>query len=167
MTEGVSLQQVWRWLVEEGEIERSVFERMRPPQVPEQPVPILAEEELAALLDVCKGNTFENRRDTAIIRLFLDTDTRCGDLAGLALSDLDFEQDLTLVMSKGRRRGRVAPAPLPTHLRHRWLAAGNQEQDLMRLTGWRSRERVGRYATSAAEQRAREAHRRAALGDRL
>jgi integrase len=50
---------------------------------------------------------------------------------------------------------------------HRWLSEGGQEQDLMRLAGWQSREMLGRYGASAADQRAREAHRRMSLGDQF
>ena len=48
-----------------------------------------------------------------------------------------------------------------------WLAAGGTEGDLMRLAGWKSRSMVDRYVKATAEQRARAAHARLGLGDRI
>jgi site-specific recombinase XerD len=50
---------------------------------------------------------------------------------------------------------------------HAWLSNGGNEGDLMMLAGWKSRTMLSRYAASAAVDRAREAHKRMALGDRL
>ncbi len=108
-----SLQQLFRWLVEDGEITASPMARMRPPQVPEQPVDIFTDDELSRLLAAAKGNTFENRRDTALLRMLIDTGMRAGELIGLAVDDLDDEQGVAHVMGKGRR-GRGVPSGLRT-----------------------------------------------------
>ncbi|MER7014518.1 tyrosine-type recombinase/integrase [Saccharopolyspora sp. NPDC000359] len=221
-----SLQQLFRWLDEiEGEITVNPFTKMKAPHVPEQPVPVLTDDELRALLGTCKGRSFEDRRDTALIRFLTDSGPRVGEIAPLELGNLDFDTDVADVLGKGgrwraipfgnktgeamrryirararhpkasttdrvwigrsgaltesgiaqiiRRRGEQAgimglhPHMFRHTFAHVFLADGGQEQDLMRLAGWRSREMVGRYGASAADQRAREAHRRAALGDRV
>jgi len=68
-----ALQQLFKWLADEGEIARSPMERMKPPLIPEVPVPVLSEPLLKRLLDTCAGKAFEDRRDAAMIRLFIDT----------------------------------------------------------------------------------------------
>jgi len=108
-----SLQQMFRWLDEDGEITDNPMARMRPVQVPLQPVPVFTDDELRALLKVCAGNTFENRRDTALIRFLLDTGVRSSELVGISLDDVDRDKMTAFVMGKGRK-GRTVPFGVKT-----------------------------------------------------
>jgi len=71
-----------------------------------------------------------------------------------------------------RRRGRQAGIPdLHPHMfRHTFAHYSKDvlnDDELMRLAGWKSRQMLGRYAASTAEERAREAGKRSALLDRI
>jgi integrase len=93
-----SLQQFFRWLADEGEIDASPMAKMHPPIIPEQPVPVLPDDQVRRLLDSCAGRDFRARRDMAIIRVFLDTGMRLEGMGGLRYSAEDGDlSDVDLV----------------------------------------------------------------------
>lgn len=60
------LQQFWKWIVDDGEVDVSPMAKMGPPTIPEAPVPVLDDDELCRSFAICDGRGFEQRRDAAI-----------------------------------------------------------------------------------------------------
>lgn len=98
-----SIRPFWTWLLEEDEIERSPMERMRPPIVPVEAPPVIREDQMLALLKASGGTGFDERRDTALLRLLYDTGMRRGECASLKLEDVDWEREVVTVFGKARR----------------------------------------------------------------
>lgn len=119
----------FEWCVDEEELDVSPMRRVKPPHIEEKPVPVLSDEAIRALLDVCSGSGFEERRDTALIRTFIDTGVRAAEMAGLQVTDVDFDYQVVTVLGKGRRLrsvpfGAKTSQALDRYLRvrrkHRW-----------------------------------------------
>ena len=108
------------WCEDEGEIQRSPMEKMKPPIVPEEPVDVITDADLGKLLKACKGTDFEDRRDLAVICLLADTGIRRSELAGLSVDDVDLDVKYVRVLGKGRRP-RVVPVRREDSASHRPL----------------------------------------------
>lgn len=224
------IRKFYRWALDEGEVDLDPTEGIRTPSPNDPRTPMLSIDQIRALLDTCSPRTFIDRRDAAIIYVFVDGGLRLAEVAGLALAGVDTRDRLLFVEGKGTNRSgprrRAVPlgvkatramdrylrerrkhpyAELPqlwlgdrgrptltdwgikrmlgrraercgfhlhAHmLRHTWASAfrsaGGNEGDLMVLGGWRNRAMLDRYGKVAASERAQEAYRRLALGDRI
>ena len=96
-----SVQQLMKWLLEEGEIKSNPMEHTKPPKVAEVLVPVVSDDDLKKLLKACGGKAFEDKRDLAILRVFIDTGIRLAECAGIKLKDV--EESTIYVTGKGNR----------------------------------------------------------------
>ncbi|WP_405991048.1 tyrosine-type recombinase/integrase [Streptomyces sp. NBC_00986] len=226
-----ALKTFFNWLLDEEEIDRTPMRTMKPPTVTETEVPVVSDTDLVKLFKACKGRTYADRRDTAILLLFLDTGVRLSELTDRKVADLDLDLMVLRVLGKKDKWrsvpfGRTAATALDRYLRaaakhkgkaleedmwlwwgdrgqkmhrftiwgvgtmlkrrcaeaeidpihphqfrhtfaHLWKVNGGNEDDLMRITGWSSRQMLSRYAASAGAERARAAHARLSPADRI
>jgi site-specific recombinase XerD len=77
-----ALQQFFKWLAAEEEIPDPMA-GLKPPRVPEKPVPVFGDQDLASIERTCAGRTFPQRRDAALIAVFRATGIRLSELAGI------------------------------------------------------------------------------------
>ena len=122
-----SLQQFYGWLHDHGEIESNPMAKMKPPKVVDSPPPIIADDDMAKLIEACAGklsdggvrrkvtksgrspiDDFEIRRDTALVEIMRTTGVRCAEVMNLAVADVNLDAGTFRVVGKGNRIRTIA-----------------------------------------------------------
>jgi integrase len=132
----VALRSLYRWLVEEEEVDDDPMAKVKVDKAPPAPVPVLDDDALRALLKACEGKDFNDKRDLALLRLMAGTGMRRAEVAALALGDVDLDNRLVFVRKGKGDRARVVrfDAVTATALdRYRRVRARHRYADLPNL----------------------------------
>jgi site-specific recombinase XerD len=113
------LSAVFRWLVEEGELETNPMWKVRPPAVPASPKDVVSVDIMGKVLaGLDKAKAY---RDAAIISLFYDTGMRVSELAGVRLQDVDWDAMTVSLADTKNNEARTVPFSVTTARRlDRW-----------------------------------------------
>lgn len=87
----------FNWLLAEAEVTVSPLMGIKHPKVPDDPPPIVTEEQRKRLLRACKGDGHDERRDTAIIQTFMQTGLRVAGVVSMKVADLDLKAGIVAI----------------------------------------------------------------------
>jgi integrase/recombinase XerD len=166
-----NLRVFFGWLAREEERSSpNPMDRVEGPKVTKKAKAFFTDDELIRLLKTCSGASFEDRRDTALMRVLIDTGLRVSGLAGLRYDPDDEERnDVFLARHRLRIRlkggdetwvpiGKKASAALDRYIRARlkhpqaespWLWLGVKGHNTAHMTASGIRDMVGRRGEQA------------------
>jgi site-specific recombinase XerD len=169
-----NLRVYFGWLIRERErTTPNPMDLVDRPRVAPQVKPFFSDTEMAALLKVCNGNSLEDRRDHAIIRVLIDTGVRVSGLAGLRYDPAaDQRNDVFLTQKRLRVRlkggaetwvpiGVKSAAAIDRYTRSRartpqagspWLWIGTRGRGIDHMTDSGIRQMLGRRGRQAGVQ---------------
>jgi integrase/recombinase XerD len=102
-----ALRAFWSWAQREGFVEENPFSQIKIPKAPKKVMPTFTQEQLQRLMAAIDTRTTSGHRDYTIIVTFLDTGTRCSELTGLKVDDVNQEAKLLKVWGKGAKERMV------------------------------------------------------------
>lgn len=120
-----NIRVLMKWLIREDErTAPDPMPRVDEPKVTRKVKSILPEETLAKLLREAEGTTFTSRRDTAILRILIDTGVRVSGIGDMRLIDVNLPHKTVKIRLKGGDEyliplGRKAAAAADRYIRAR------------------------------------------------
>jgi len=157
------IRSFFAFLKREGFIGTNSIAKVTLPKIPEIVIPTFSEGEIAKLLSQPNARSHEGYRDYCILLTLIDTGIRLSELANLKLDDIDYEQNLFLVMGKGKRERfvpfgrRVAKALMKYQVKCRPEPIGTENfwlrQDGRPLLAKRIEKLISRYGKQAGLKR--------------
>ncbi len=97
------------WLVEEQEISTDPLLGVKAPKLDTQVIEPLTSDQLKALIKACAGRDLRERRDEALLRFMFETGARAGEVAVLAVGDINLAAGTAVVRRGKGGKGRVVP----------------------------------------------------------
>lgn len=140
-----ALRRFSAWLTDEGELDRDDLVGVKRPKVDNKVVPRLTDDECTALVNACKGKTFRDRRDEAIVRIMLETTVRAGEVCGMNVDDVNLQRGLLIVRGKGGKERFVPFGPQTALSIDRYLRMRRSHRDAASPALWLGGRGDGRF----------------------
>ncbi|NWG30240.1 MAG: site-specific tyrosine recombinase XerD [Rhodocyclaceae bacterium] len=119
-----SLRRFYRWLLDQGRIDRDPLLNIQPPVVAERFPKTLSEPNVEALLNAPDVATPLGLRDRALLELLYATGLRVSELVGLKLFNLGLDDRVVRTFGKGGKERLVPLGEVAADWLARWLAEG-------------------------------------------
>jgi len=163
-----ALKLFFAFLEEEDDLPNPM-RRVKRPAEEEVTIQPLTEEQLTALIDSCRGKDFYDRRDMALIRMWVSTPARLSEIAMLRVVGEDGEPDvdplagMIYVVGKGCRPRQTALSPKACKAAIRYEKARAQHPSAASPVYWLSHKNEPVHQSGIQQMSARRA-RNAGIG---
>jgi len=96
-----TIRAAWNRWIKEDIVTISPFDKVKMPKVSKKVVPTLSEKQVKDLLGAIDTSNAEGFRDHLLIRIYLDTGCRLGELTGVQINDMDLAGKRMRIRGKG------------------------------------------------------------------
>jgi integrase/recombinase XerC len=116
-----SLRSFFRYQRRQGTVETNPAGGLRNPKQPQRLPHLLRVEDVVKLLEAIPTDDLAGIRDRAMLETLYGGGLRVGELVGLNVGEVNFDEELVHVRGKGRRERLCPIGPVASHWLGRWM----------------------------------------------